>query len=103
MGLLSKEGIAIEHIGNYGQTALTVAVNQDHHDCALLLLQQGCDILVLDSDGITVMHRIAVSRSTRMLNLLMSFDVADGPSRGSGHRPSKHEARSSACDRGVYG
>ena len=79
--VLVREGIDIDRIERSGKTALILAAEGSHKECAEILLQNGCDIRVADKErGVTALHVAADQRDTQMLETMMRNRSSKGAS-----------------------
>eukprot|EP00873_Tetraselmis_striata_P016995 jgi/Tetstr1/437259/TSEL_025989.t1 len=78
--ILLKAGADVNRSVGQGYTALDFAVFGRHHDCALILLQNGADPEKMNCEGISPLARATQRKDGKMLSMMRASECA--PSDG---------------------
>ncbi|XP_071098269.1 serine/threonine-protein phosphatase 6 regulatory ankyrin repeat subunit A-like [Haliotis cracherodii] len=80
--IVSKDVLPLESRGKYGRTGVMHAANKGHRDVLDLLVTNGCDLSVMDSNKDNVLHLATKGGSVDTLHYILSQKVLDIDAKG---------------------
>ena len=82
-----EEGVPVDCIGEYDQTALFLAARRNRTDVIRLLLQNGADVNKRDCWDYTPVHHAAMENNTEVIAMLIKHEASINITNNDGEKP----------------